>query len=200
MLLAILALALPSAALADTISFSYTTGLSTNFKPFPTSLVFVSPTFSHPTTLFPTVVGTNGTEIAFRTDDLHCPSHGIGLCTFPIGILTVDFQGKTVFVGTIENGHDMRSFDPKDHEWNDVIMADLSPGLAGLNGVAVRVVSGDLSMDAVYTPASLRFGRPISLTASVSGTVVPEPCTLGMLGTGLVGLAGMMGRKLKLGT
>jgi hypothetical protein len=54
-------------------------------------------------------------------------------------------------------------------------------------------------MDVVYTPASLRFGRPISLTASVSGTAVAEPGMLGLLGTGLFGLAGLARRKLKLG-
>jgi len=40
----------------------------------------------------------------------------------------------------------------------------------------------------MYTidPHDLRFGEPTSITAAVRGTVVPEPGTLGLLGTGVI--------------
>ena len=46
-------------------------------------------------------------------------------------------------------------------------------------------------------PNGQQFSKNVRLNQGVTTVTVPEPSTLGLLGTGLLGLAGLVRRKLK---
>jgi len=61
------------------------------------------------------------------------------------------------------------------------------------------VVSGSSSFDFNFSHAALTRGEA-GVQGEGASTVIPEPGTLGLLGTGLIGLAGLTRRKFKLWT
>jgi hypothetical protein len=178
MLLALLALALPTAALASSITFKLGN--------------FVGGSVGLPNGAFPfevTVSGTantitlSGPELQPSTQFLH------ELFFFNTGTVTVTNHTGTVFKDSVTNG-----------------FLDISAGvvLVGADLVSnATVKSGVTSFRLVIPPCRLEFHEACG-NASVTANFVPEPGTfglleLGLLGYGVIGLAGLARRKLKLG-
>jgi hypothetical protein len=173
-LLALLALALPTAALADTIDYgnlgsigggtAIISGSATAGSTYSLTSQLVSILNVNTNALSQGALGwvnvTTGTLSA-------CQS---GLC-FTGGTLTITSAGgATLFSGTFTSGT-----------------------VATVAGVTF--VNASLGTLGGSTQISLGVGR----TGTVSGgtIVTPEPGTLGLLGTGLIGLAGIVRRKLR---
>jgi hypothetical protein len=171
MLLALLALALPTAALANSIDFD--TGK------------FVSGTitgsFTNP--FHVTVVGSiNVISLVDATVTGACGAT-VSTCDFTGGTITVANGSGTIFVDSLSGG----TISKLSRNTN-IITATLLP--------STTVTSGTV----VFLTTTLDDNTLSAGSASVVATVVPEPSALVSFGTGLVGLAGMMRRKLKRGT
>jgi hypothetical protein len=97
-------------------------------------------------------------------------------------------SGVVVFTDSLSNGSIVKT------DSGASISATLAPNKEAPAGGFVRMtVSYSFP---VPTGSPLVGGTGIAASAAV----IPEPGTLGLLGTGLIGLAGVMKRKLKLGT
>jgi hypothetical protein len=170
MVLMLLALALPTAALANSFKI-FTTG----------DFVSGSASFGAGHSFEISLVGTENTITLFTPETTGGPFDFL----FSTGTVTVkNPAGATVFDNSVTKGTISLTFPPGDFD----VFADLVPN--------ATVKSGDTSL-------SLPFCIPPDCGggASVRANFVPEPSALeGLsLGTGLIGLAGMTRRKLRLG-
>jgi len=171
LLLALLAVALPTLALADSMDFSTGT--------------FVSGTLSGTlkTSFSATIVGSINT-ISFDTGSLTkltggCPAGLKGNCyDFTGGSVTVKSGNTVLFTDSLVGG----ILDKKGNSLG--ILAELAP-----NG-SVASGTGTLSL-------SLKKGGVGAGSIDISTVAAPEPGTLGLIGTGLIGLAGLARRKLR---
>jgi hypothetical protein len=183
MALTLIALALPTAALANSVDF--TTGMFISGTVTRTAHGgFTMPSFTV------TVVGTLDTIIvSTSTLSNGCNTAGTGTCTFGSGTLTVKSPGGgVVFTDSLVNGTIIKT--PR----GGVISATFLPN-------AMTTTAG-------FVQLTISFGHhhPISnnllggtgVAVSNSTGVIPEPSTLLSFGTGLIGIAEMMRRKRKL--
>ena len=179
MLLTLLAVALPTAALANSIEFS--TGSSATGT--------ITSNLHSPINLS---VSGNGITIALTNlvmSPTNCNPSGI-TCTFNSGTLTVSEGGNVVFTSSLDDGL-LTKVGSNDLTFS----ASLVPGTCS----PTQCLSGTVTLSHLMkSGASITSGT--GTVRGTTSTVVPEPGTLGLLGTGVIGLAGMMRRKLTLST
>jgi hypothetical protein len=115
---------------------------------------------------------------------------GNGTNGIPSGVLfTGTFSGPVSWVGT---------FNPKGNgglgNWTYTLSGNVTGKLS--NGTPAFGGIVEFMFDA---PGSKQFGPGLSvnLNTGVTSVTVPEPGTLGLLGTGLIGIAGLVRRRLK---
>lgn len=183
LLLTLAALVLPVAALANSNTFfntgSFSSGLITNVNA------------SQGLNAGSMAVNLLGSKERFRLTNMTlssgCATAAAGICTFTGGTLDV-FSGSTmIFTSSLENGQVIKGA-TSDGEGTAVLTADLVTQ-------PLHCVRCELSMGLTWKGTA----PLIAGNGSVTGvSVVPEPGTLGLVATGLMSLAGLARRKLKL--
>ena len=191
MALTLMALALPTVALANTFSFITGTFVSNINSSIPTRTASGGFGTAGANFMVGVVGSMNFIFLGGTTLGAGCNVFGDGMCTFTGGSVIVRSApgGPVLFTDTLNGGTINKT------STTATIMASLVPNAAAGVGPAGGFVKFVVSFSSAGPPFS---DRLTGGTARVS--IVPESSTLLSLGTGLVGLAGMMRRKLKLGT
>ena len=188
-LLTLLAVALPTAALANSIDFSTNQTVDFTTGRFEMGTVTREPSGNFAVSNF--MVSVTGTLGTINISNIHltpgCNTNGSGTCMFSSGTVTVlDTSGATVFTDSLSNGMIIKTSN------GATITATMLPNAMDPSG---GVVSYTLS----FAPGPHATNSLIGGTGFATGSsgVIPEPGTLGLLGTGVIGLAGMMRRKIR---
>ena len=191
MLLTLLTLALPMVAFSDQIR--YTTGTNsdasiTTFTPdFPTNFTVTVDCLTAPCNAQPKVgpLDVSPVTMTLATTNLDCS--GAPFCTFSSGTINVLDSTGPLFTDSLSNGSMIQT---SDQAINDAQLVPL--------GNAV-LLGSDVKLNFGFTAATS--GNGINGAGQVIvDTVIPEPGTLSLLGTVLIGFGGIAIRKLKLGT
>ncbi len=186
-LMAILALALPMVAFADSISFTDSGTLNT------TGTLTGGATASYTGSI------TNGGNFTLNVPLTNFTDNGVttaaaGTVVLNTGTLTQVSSNTYDFTGTVtvENSSSAVLFTSS---VTGGTITKQSNGSISINGL---LASGGLVNS---IGAKINGGRSVvgGGNASTSTSVVPEPGTLGLLGTGLVGIAGLIRRKSRIG-
>lgn len=178
LLLALLALALPMTAMASSIDY---TGVTPGTLTWNSGGINVGMTLGCVNGVCSGISGSIGISTGSLTA-IACPFGFSGSCySFGSGG-GVSVTGSAVFSDTFTGG-----FVNKNGTTLSII-ANLTPNSTVLSG------SGTVSLQ--FRTTSTGF-NVLAGSADISYTTVPEPGTLGMLGTGLVGLAGLVRRKMQ---
>lgn len=199
LLLTILALALPAASFADNTHFSNSGGMLTGSNSGLTlsgSVLFL-------------VSGLNGGgvitgddlgSVNFTTGALSSGSLQMGGTFAAGGSLTIATNGTdglpngTVFTGTFSEPATWTLITLANGTHNYTLDGDLSGVLEGTS------VTGALVQVTINTGSGFFHGKTVVSSGDISlspTAVIPEPGTLGLVGTGLVSLAGLVHRKRK---
>jgi hypothetical protein len=147
-----------------------------------------------------TVTGTLGT-VSFRTGALALGTLATGGTFAGGGSFTIMANGSNglgtgvLFKGTFTSPVSwVGSFNPAGNHglgaWTYVLSGKISGQLS--NGVPVTAATLQFTFD---VPKGNRFSDGVRLKQGSTTVTVPEPGTLGLLGTGLLGLAGLVRRR-----
>ena len=197
LLLATILLALPLAASATQVDFSNSGGTLTGTD---SGLALSGSTLTAVTGLFGSIItGNNLGTVEFSTGALLSGSLDMGGTFAAGGTFTITGNGTNgipnaiLFSGTFVQPVTWTLVTLADGTHNYVFTGVLSGTLYGgsaANGVTVQLT--------INTGKGF-FNGSTTISSGDTNIVIPEPGTLGMLGTGLIGVAGVVRRKLKLG-
>lgn len=205
-LIALLSLALPVATWASSsnLVFANTGGRIT------VGGTKAAPTLNVTNSVLTSFTGFNGVPITgnlgyvgFSTGALMTGTLGGGGTFAAGGSFTIDGNGTNgvpngvVFQGSFSGPVTWTAtFNPSGNNnkgnWTYVLKGNVSGTLS--NGASAAGGTVQITFD---VPRSKQFSRGVNLNSGVTTVSVPEPGTLGLLGTGLVGLAGLVRRRMR---
>ena len=176
LLLALMAIALPTAALAGSLGINDYVGTTTLANP-----ALVSGT-----------VGGSSISVSFTQLAINGGAAGAGKITISVSLGSASSCGSGCSMASITGG----TVDV----WNSS-SASLFHGTFSTTGGTATLVGSSLTIQGVTTGGNTVAGvfnlGKFGWQGSSDVFVTPEPGTLGLLGTGLVGLAGIVRRKLR---
>ncbi|PYX89798.1 MAG: hypothetical protein DMG68_03925 [Acidobacteria bacterium] len=205
-LMALLALALPLASWANSsnLVFSNTGGK------IAVGGTSIAPTLNVGNSVLTSFTGFSGVPITgnlgyvgFSTGSMVSGTLGGGGVFAAGGSFTIDGNGAngvpngTLFQGTFSGPVNwIAIFNPHGNHnkgnWTYVLTGNVSGTLS--NGAAAAGGTLQITFD---VPGSKQFSKGVNLRSGFTTVTVPEPGTLGLLGTGLVGIAGLIRRRMR---
>ena len=142
------------------------------------------------------VVGTDLGTVSFTTGAFMTGTPAMGGTLAPGGTFTITGNGSngvpngTIFSGTFSSSSPVT--------WNVITLADGSHQYTLTGAIEGNGKVGATVQLAVISGKGL-FSGTADLSSGDTSLSVPEPGTLGLLGTGLLGMGGLMRRRLRIG-